>query len=132
MTVVSGNRQGLHSEAPARPSRAILSQDHNPNRIPSGACSCRAAGVDSCVCPWGDLIREMILIGYSSPGWEAAFQLPALREQAAEVIAVQRRTLMQGLAAHWNGSVNDFLNFYSISRTTFDNLGLKIPRGNRK
>lgn len=106
--------------------KAILSQDLNASAVSPGACSCGAATFYKCHCTWGDLIAQMIKVGYELPAAEAAMALPALQAEATQVMAGARKALMQSLASAWKGSEQSFRTAFNIAWTTWNRLGIVL------
>lgn len=111
---------------------SILSQDHAPVTELTGACLCGVPGLKECRCAYGQLIRELIATGWGTSQRQAArWELPKLIEMSNIVLPPARRALLYLLARQWQGTVSSFLIEYGISRTTYDRMGLKIPKHNR-
>lgn len=100
-----------------------------------GLCHCPAPHVGgkanrdfACRCLWGHAIGALQDLAYRAAPTTALLLLPEVMLNLTVALADIRRHELADRAAHWEGTVQSFLETFEITRSTYDRLGLKVPK----
>lgn len=74
-------------------------------RLPgSGACTCGARTHDECSCEWGELIRDLMAMGYFGGPLERAVAIPGLMKRMDQVLSRAHTAAIRSGWESWKGT----------------------------